>query len=58
MNVIVAAYVSGARLFAFELTVNVIVVADVVAVPDVDDAVSQFGKFDIAKSTLPMDDAS
>jgi hypothetical protein len=42
VNVIVAVYVLGARVFAFAFTVNVTVVsAD--AVPEVEDAVSQGG---------------
>jgi hypothetical protein len=35
--------VLGPRLRALEFTVNVIVFADVVAVPDFDEAVSQLG---------------
>jgi hypothetical protein len=36
-------YVPGARLCALELIENVTVVPDVVATPDVDEAVSHFG---------------
>jgi hypothetical protein len=42
VNVIVAAYVLGARVFALAFTVNVTVVPED-AVPDVEDGVSQLG---------------
>ena len=43
----VAFWVPTGRLFAFELTVNETVVADVVTVPVVDEAVSQGGNPEI-----------
>jgi hypothetical protein len=45
--------VLGARLRALEFTVNVMVFADVVAVPDVDEAVSQLDVV-IEYLTLPL----
>jgi hypothetical protein len=42
VNVIVAAYVLGVRVFALAFTVNVAVVPED-AVPDVEDGVSQLG---------------
>jgi hypothetical protein len=43
----VAVYVLGASVLAFAFTVKVTVVAKVDKVPEVEDAVSQFGRPDI-----------
>jgi hypothetical protein len=43
VKVIVAVYVLGARVFAFEFTAKVTTVPEVEAVPDVEEGVSQFG---------------
>jgi hypothetical protein len=50
----VPVYPPGVREVALELTVNVIVVGVVVAVPEVDDAVSQLGTKDSDQLTVPL----
>jgi hypothetical protein len=48
LKLMLLTYVFGARLFAFEFTVNVTVVGEEEeTVPEVEDAVSQFGTLDI-----------
>ena len=52
--IVVGPYVPGARPFALAFTVKVTVVADVVAVPEVAEAVSQLGTPEIEKFTDPL----
>jgi hypothetical protein len=47
LKLMLLTYVLGARLFAFEFTVNVTVVPEEVAVPEVEEGVSQGGTLDI-----------
>jgi hypothetical protein len=44
----------GVRLFAFAFTVNVTVVPEAEAVPEVEEAVSQLGTLDIEYFALPL----
>ena len=45
----------GPRFFALELTEKVMVLFEVVTVPELDDAVSQLGRFAIAYCRLPLE---
>jgi hypothetical protein len=53
LNAMLPVWLPGPRLRALEFTVNVTAVADVVAVPDVEEAVSQLGVV-IEYFTLPL----
>jgi hypothetical protein len=54
LKTIVAVYPPGASEAAPEFTVKVIVVGELVAVPEVDDAVSQLGMKEIEYATFPL----
>ena len=51
--IVVGPYTPGTRVFALAFTVKVMVVADVVTVPEVAEAVSQLGRPEIEKPATP-----